>query len=86
MPRGEPGRCSGVAYTLQNLRPNPTSNVWPSAGGKLTLLIARVCLGRCQVIDHARNNLPFLPEVEGKTTLAVPVLAPAVGWPGWAYK
>jgi serine/threonine protein kinase len=47
--------------------------VWPSAAGKLTLIISRVCLGRCQAIDHSRRNASFLPEVEGKSTAAVPV-------------
>jgi len=47
--------------------------VRPSANGKLTLIIARVCLGRCMVVDRPRSNSPFLPEVEGKSTPAVPV-------------
>jgi len=47
--------------------------VRPTAGGKLTLIVARVCLGRCQVVDHSRSNAHFLPEVEGKSTPAIPV-------------
>jgi hypothetical protein len=47
--------------------------VRPSAGRRLTMVLARVCLGRCQVIDRPRNKAPFLPEVEGKSTPAVPV-------------
>jgi serine/threonine protein kinase len=42
--------------------------VWPSAGGKLTMVLARVCLGRCQVVTEGRRNMPFLPEVEGLST------------------
>jgi hypothetical protein len=46
-----------------------------SAAGKLTLVLARVCLGRCQVVrdGHGRRNAPFLPEVEGKSTPVVPL-------------
>jgi serine/threonine protein kinase len=47
--------------------------VWPSAGGKLTMVLTRVCLGRCKVLNECRNKAPFLPEVEGKSTSAVPV-------------
>ena len=47
--------------------------VRPNAGGKLSLIVARVCLGRCQVVDHSRSNAHFLPEVEGKSTPAVPI-------------
>jgi serine/threonine protein kinase len=43
--------------------------------GKLTLILARVCLGRCQVVRDGRGRLkaPFLPEVDTKSTAAVPV-------------
>jgi serine/threonine protein kinase len=44
-----------------------------SAGGKLTMVLARVCLGRCKVVDCSRNKAPFLPEVEGRSTAAVPL-------------
>jgi serine/threonine protein kinase len=47
--------------------------VWPSHGGKLTMVLARVCLGRCQVVAQSRRNAPFLPQVEGLSTAEVPV-------------
>jgi serine/threonine protein kinase len=49
--------------------------VKPSAGRSLTLVLARVCLGRCQVVrdGSGRRNAPFLPEVEGMSTPVVPV-------------
>jgi serine/threonine protein kinase len=49
--------------------------VSPSAGGNLTLVLSRVCLGRCQVVrdGRGRRNAPFLPEVEGRSTLVAPL-------------
>jgi serine/threonine protein kinase len=46
-----------------------------SAGCALTLVLARVCLGRCQVVPdgHGRRDAPFLPEVEGRSTPEVPL-------------
>ena len=41
--------------------------------GRLTMVLARVCLGRCQVVESTRGSMPFLPEVEGKSTASVPV-------------
>jgi hypothetical protein len=43
------------------------------SSGKLTMVIARVCLGRCQVVNRGRRDSPFLPKVEGKSTESVPV-------------
>ena len=41
----------------------------------LTLVLARVCLGRCQVVrdGRGRRNAPFLPQVEGRSTTVLPV-------------
>ena len=49
--------------------------VRPSAGRTLTLVLARVCLGRCQVVrdGRGRRNAPFLPQVEGRSTTVLPV-------------
>jgi serine/threonine protein kinase len=48
--------------------------VSPSVGGRLTMVLARVCLGRCKVVvDFSRGNEPFLPEVEGLSSAAVPI-------------
>jgi hypothetical protein len=46
-----------------------------SAEGKLTMILARVCLGRCQVVRDGRDrrNATFLPEVEGRSTPTVPL-------------
>jgi serine/threonine protein kinase len=60
--------------------------VQPSAGGKLTLVLARVCLGRC---SHSRRDLPYaLPEVEGMSTPAVPVYYNSIltEMPGMRYR
>jgi len=48
--------------------------VRPGAGRTLTLVLARVCLGRCQVVrdGRGRRNAPFLPQVEGLSTPLVP--------------
>jgi hypothetical protein len=49
--------------------------VMPSASRTLTLVLARVCLGRCQVVrdGRGRHNAPFLPQVEGQSTPMLPV-------------
>jgi serine/threonine protein kinase len=46
-----------------------------SAGRTLTLVLARVCLGRCQVVrdGRSRRNASFLPEVEGRSTPVLPI-------------
>ena len=49
--------------------------VKPGAGRTLTLVLARVCLGRCQVVrdGRGRRNASFLPEVEGRSTTVLPI-------------
>ena len=44
-----------------------------SDGGTLSLIIARVCLGRCQVVRQCRQRQTFLPHVEAKSTPSAPV-------------
>jgi hypothetical protein len=55
--------------------PKSDQYVSRSAAGKLTLVLARVCLGRCQFLlrdGRGRSQrLPFLPEVEGRSTPVV---------------
>ena len=41
--------------------------------GKLRMFLSRVCLGRCKVVSAMRGAAPFLPEVEGVSTVEVPV-------------
>lgn len=41
--------------------------------GPQTMVLARVTLGRCQVVRRARAGAPFLPEVEGRSTADVPM-------------
>jgi hypothetical protein len=64
--------------------------VRPSAGRTLTLVLARVCLGRCQVVrdGRGRRNAPFLPQVEGRSTTVLPVYYDSIltEVPGMCYR
>jgi hypothetical protein len=42
-------------------------------GAPQTMVLARVTLGRCQVVRRTRSGAPFLPEVKGRSTADVPV-------------
>ena len=45
----------------------------PAGSSSRTMVLARVLLGRCQVVQHERWGELFLPEVPGVTTPEVPV-------------
>ena len=43
------------------------------ADGKLRMFLSRVCLGRCKMVSAMRGAAPFLPEVDGLSTVEVPL-------------